>query len=54
VLPGSVLTVDRAASDAPELALAFSVTSSGVDGEQAGSYFATLVRLLRHPYRRLV
>lgn len=52
-LGGRVLSVDRAAGDSPELTLSLSVDGSGA-GDEAAPFFATLVRLLRHPYRRLV
>jgi pyruvate/2-oxoglutarate dehydrogenase complex dihydrolipoamide acyltransferase (E2) component len=51
---GCVLTVDRAAYDSPELTLTLSVGGSGVEGAEAAPFFATLVHLLSHPYRRLV
>ncbi len=53
-LPGCVLLVGRPDCDSPELTLELSVGETGVDGEEAGPFFATLVRLLQHPYRRLV
>lgn len=53
-LQGCVLTVGRPDCEAPELTLALSVGGSGADGAGAGPFFATLVRLLQHPYRRLV
>jgi pyruvate/2-oxoglutarate dehydrogenase complex dihydrolipoamide acyltransferase (E2) component len=53
-LQGFVLVVDRPACDSPELTLALSIGGSGSNGDEAGPFFATLVRLLQHPYRRLV
>lgn len=47
-----VLGVDRPSRDAPELTL--SLSADGSDAEEAAPFFAMLVRLLRHPYRRLV
>jgi pyruvate/2-oxoglutarate dehydrogenase complex dihydrolipoamide acyltransferase (E2) component len=51
---GCILAVDRREYDSPDLTLAFTVDGSEVDGEEAGRFFATLVRLLQHPYRLLV
>lgn len=53
-LGGRVLRVDRGACDSPELTLTLTAEGSGAAGEEAALFFATLVRLLRHPYRRLV
>lgn len=55
-LGGRVLSVGRPSCDSPELTLSLSVDGSDADvaGDQAAPFFATLVRLLRHPYRRLV
>ncbi len=53
-LQGCVLTVCRPDCDSPELTLALSVGGTGFGGEEARPFFATLVRLLEHPYRRLV
>lgn len=49
-----ILTVGRPAYDSFDLTLALSVDGSEVDGAEAGRFFATLVRLLQHPYRRLI
>ncbi len=51
---GCALTVDRTESDSPDITVAFTVDGSEVGGAEAGQFFATLVRLLRQPYRRLV
>lgn len=48
-----ILTFGRRAYDAPDLTLALSVPGRAA-GAEAGGFFATLVRLLEHPYRRLV
>ena len=48
-----ILTFGRRAYDAPDLTLALSVPGRAA-GVEAGGFFATLVRLLEHPYRRLV
>ncbi len=50
---GCALTVDRTESDSPDITVAFTVDGSQVGGAEAGQFFATLVRLLRQPYRRL-
>jgi len=49
-----ILTVGRPAYDSLDLTLALSVDGSEVGGAEAGRFFATLVRLLQHPYRRLM
>lgn len=49
-----VLGVDRSSYDSPELTLSLSVDGAAAGGEEAARFFAMLVRLLRHPYRRLV
>lgn len=51
-LGGRVLSVERPAGDLPGLALSLSVDDG--DAEEVAAFFATLVRLLTHPYRRLV
>lgn len=51
---GCILTVEGPASDSLDLTLALTVDGSEVGGEEAGRFFATLVRLLQYPYRRLV
>ncbi len=50
---GCALTVDRTESDSPDITVAFTVDGSEVGGAEASQFFATLVRLLRQPYRRL-
>ena len=49
-----ILAVDPPARDSHDLSLALSVKAPEVDVLDAGRFFATVVRLLRHPYRRLV
>lgn len=51
---GCILTVARPEYDSFDLTLALTVDGSEVGGEEAGRFFATLVRLLQHPYRLLV
>lgn len=51
-LGSRVLSVERPADDVPGLVLSLSVDTR--DGEEATAFFSTLVRLLTHPYRRLV
>lgn len=51
---GCVLAIGRPTFGSPDLTLVLSVDEGGGAGDEAGRLFATLVRLLQHPYRRLV
>lgn len=51
---GCVLAIGRPTLGSPDLTLVLSVDERPGAGEEAGRLFATLVRLLQHPYRRLV
>jgi pyruvate dehydrogenase E2 component (dihydrolipoamide acetyltransferase) len=51
---GCILVVDRLECDSLDLTLSLTSDDSEVGSEEAGRFFATLVRLLQHPYRLLV
>jgi len=51
---GCILVVDRLAHDSLDLTFFLKADDPEVGSEEAGRFFATLVRLLRHPYRLLV
>jgi pyruvate dehydrogenase E2 component (dihydrolipoamide acetyltransferase) len=51
---GWILAVDRLEYDSLDLALSLAADDSELDSEEARRFFASVVRLLKHPYRLLV
>lgn len=51
---GCLLVLDQVQRDSVDITLVLGAYGSEADGEEAGRFFATLVRLLQHPYRLLV
>ena len=51
---GCILVIDRLEYDSLDIMLSLAADDSEVGSEEAGRLFATLVRLLKHPYRLLV